>query len=429
MFDFEKFFDSIDRMLLWRLAAHYQFPLGILRLSLRSYSWTRSLVSQDNLASRRLHPLRGVGPGSALAIYECKLYALQLLQAIRAFPVTVSLHVDDLSIYIEETSPSKVAEVAQPVLSVMEAELAKAHLRISAKKEGLTATDELTFRAVAEQLAAAQDIPRAIPHRISDTPAKLGIDYSFGRRRIPAKGHPTRRKCGQLGVHGAMTVRAARRQKMLARLSRAAAICGRHGFGQIFRCGILPGIAYAAELTPVSSKELAELDRACKKAFRWNVPFVADDLLWGLVGPGGRPSFAHRMTAIERYARAAWAVTEVPLASQLGFQPSTTTVLDMHTLVHFARVIQGRSAAEGTVGHILQEALDYFHLQLEGPLFLDSTSGPPVRINMAVTSPALVKHQLTLRADFMAEQAAGRALVGPQLDPALRLVLAPAGMV
>jgi hypothetical protein len=103
----------------------------------------------------------------------------------------------------------------------------------------------------------------------------------------------------------------------------------------------------------------------------------------------------------------------------------------MHVLVHFARVIEQRLAAEGTVGHILQQALDMLSLKLTGPTLLVSTQGPKVKINLALTAPALVKHQLTLRADFLAEVAAGQALSGDEApdtscgEAVPRLILAP----
>jgi hypothetical protein len=50
---------------------------------------------------------------------------MRLLQAFRSLPVTVSLHVDDHSIYIEQATPSQVAATAKPVLAAMETELAR----------------------------------------------------------------------------------------------------------------------------------------------------------------------------------------------------------------------------------------------------------------------------------------------------------------
>jgi hypothetical protein len=127
---------------------------------------------------------------------------------------------------------------------------------------------------------------------LADTPAKLGIDYSFRRRRIAAKGQPSRppRRPGSNGLHGCMSIKQARNLKMQNRIKRAAAICGRHGFGNIFRCGILPGVMYGVDPMPTSVHELERLDFACKKAFRWQLPIRADDLLWGLVGQQLRPS-------------------------------------------------------------------------------------------------------------------------------------------
>jgi hypothetical protein len=83
----------------------------------------------------------------------------------------------------------------------------------------------------------------------------------------------------------------------------------------------------------------------------------------------------------------------------------------------------------GPVGHILWTALQFCGLRLEGPFLLVSTRGPPVRINMTVASPALVKYQLTLGADYEAERAAGVAAAGSgdqvSADLPPRLVLRP----
>jgi hypothetical protein len=135
-----------------------------------------------------LWPTRGLDVSSALAVYECKLYAFRMLHSRRQLSIVISLHVEDLSIYIEETIPSNVAEVICPSLDQLRVELPKARLTISPSKEGLTATNAETFGAVAYELACFNDNRRQVSHRLHDTPGKLGLDYLFARRRISGKG-------------------------------------------------------------------------------------------------------------------------------------------------------------------------------------------------------------------------------------------------
>jgi hypothetical protein len=90
-----------------------------------------------------------------------------------------------------------------------------------------------------------QDYQREVPHRQGDTPAKLSIEHYFMRRRITAKGLPPKSKRQQrlVGLHGNLAIKQGRVAKFKVRLKRAIGICGKHDFGTIFRCGILPQVA------------------------------------------------------------------------------------------------------------------------------------------------------------------------------------------
>jgi hypothetical protein len=46
------------------------------------------------------------------------------------------------------------------------------------------------------------------------------------------------------------------------------------------------------DLVPMSNPELAQIDTACKKAMKWHVPFLADDILYGASWAQGK---GHRM--------------------------------------------------------------------------------------------------------------------------------------
>jgi hypothetical protein len=181
LMDFTTFVDSIDRELLWTAGLQAEYPLWLLRLALQSYAWERRLVGQDGLASTALRPTRGVGPGSATAIFECKLFVLALVRDMEQMPIQISLHVDDLALWCKGSSVEQLVSRVGSAYLRLRALLKQYGLQTSAEKGGLVATSYDTFHAIASLLADLDGKTRQ-PHRFEDTPGKLGIDYGMGKK-------------------------------------------------------------------------------------------------------------------------------------------------------------------------------------------------------------------------------------------------------
>jgi hypothetical protein len=138
-------------------------------------------------------------------------------------------------------------------------------------------------------------------------------------------------------------------QKYKGRVRRAKHIFGTQRYSTIFRCGILPGLAYGCELVDYGDDVIRHTDSACKQALQLAVPFVPDAVLWAWLGPTARPSFSLMAESLVRYARAVWAVSEHQLAEQTGLARATVTKLTMHELVIFSRVIRDEAYGHGTL--------------------------------------------------------------------------------
>jgi hypothetical protein len=265
LMDFTKFFDTIDRSLLWQAGVQAHYPLWLLRIALQSYSWQRRLIGQDGLASATLVPTRGVGPGSATAIFECKLFLLALVRDMEQMPVQISLHVDDLSLWCSGNTVEQMVSRMSKAYKKLRELLTERGLQTCPEKDGLVATNYDTFKAVADVLAVADGKTRQ-PHRFQGTPSKLGIDYSMGARSL----RPARRRRGkQLGraEPERMALCRARICKFRGRMRRSRIIFGSCAFRKVFKVGILPGLSYGADMVDYGQATLREADRAAKEAF------------------------------------------------------------------------------------------------------------------------------------------------------------------
>ncbi len=74
----------------------------ILRLSLSSYTWRRTVATEGGIATEWMQAHSGVAPGSAFAVYELKL----------ALFSTAILHVDDSALRFVGESKEEVVEAA-----------------------------------------------------------------------------------------------------------------------------------------------------------------------------------------------------------------------------------------------------------------------------------------------------------------------------
>ena len=97
--DITRCFDTVPWSAVIAGAVSMQFPLQLLRLALVSYGWPRTLGA-DGLLAAPLHPTRGIGAGSAAAVFEFGIaMGPTLTRAAMLHPLCVyGAHVDDLSV-------------------------------------------------------------------------------------------------------------------------------------------------------------------------------------------------------------------------------------------------------------------------------------------------------------------------------------------
>jgi hypothetical protein len=99
LWDIRKAFEHVGRQMLIDLGAKAGYPMHILRMSLMSYEWARTIVYEGCAASKALHSTRVVAAVSAFAAQELMLYLYELALMNRQVcpEVALCIHVDDIS--------------------------------------------------------------------------------------------------------------------------------------------------------------------------------------------------------------------------------------------------------------------------------------------------------------------------------------------
>ena len=115
MWDLRKCFELVQHGRLVQEAYHAGYPMDLLRVSMASYSWPRTLLTDSGVAAPALCPTRGIVAGSAFATYELTAYLIAAMRAlVGEFPqASISLHVDDLS--YDVTADDRRSAVRQAV--------------------------------------------------------------------------------------------------------------------------------------------------------------------------------------------------------------------------------------------------------------------------------------------------------------------------
>ena len=112
LWDINKCFEQVCPKLLWHLARELGYPLVLLRLSLRSYRWPRTLVMEEGLVAPPILAHQGIVAGSAMATFELTAYLLLALKSLKAkHPLSgLSLHIDDLMMMVQDSDPAEAAK-------------------------------------------------------------------------------------------------------------------------------------------------------------------------------------------------------------------------------------------------------------------------------------------------------------------------------
>ena len=179
LLDLSSFYDRARLSTLAKHGKDLQYPLPHLLLALQAYTGPRYLQG-EGIVSKRLFPSNGILPGCPQAPLLAKVVLWPVLAKIAsAFPdVELEVWIDDIGFTIIGSDPKLVAHRLMQAYRMIEDELTKEGLLLSAGKSGILVTDKTIEKAVnAVRLSNDPKIFRVLKD--------LGLDATAGRcRRI-----------------------------------------------------------------------------------------------------------------------------------------------------------------------------------------------------------------------------------------------------
>ena len=289
LYDVRKCFENVNFSTLRRNAAAVGYPEVLLRVSLHSYRWQRT-ICDGVLAVLPLRATRqAIVAGSAFATFELKaLFVLPMIGHMRRIPeARALLHVDDLA-----------AGVSSGTLAGLERGLVVLHTDLKGVFQELglpLAEDKLALiassRAAMTRLRANRVLRDLLPEQAVK---KLGYDYVAGNRAAKGRSHVRRGR-----IQAAMG-----RLKRIHRLRRAS---GKQS--KLVYTGAIPAAFYGSEVTGCPPSRLH-----CFRARAASVCGLGGggganlDLVWQLARRGGvnDPGAQVLVAPLVRYVKEWW---------------------------------------------------------------------------------------------------------------------------
>jgi hypothetical protein len=257
MLDLQTAHEHVDRFNLIAAAKASGYPMGCLMAGLRVHTWPRRLVF-NRMVSRSVVPRRGIAAGSPFATFE--LWALVgpvVVALAKQHSQTIfSLHVDDLSITVQEETDIAATETLHQVTA----------------DPAYQFEDQLGLQFAPDKAALAGNTPKVVQlasYRWSsqfpnlgggEVARRLGVDYGIfkpRKRRSPYR------------------VRQNRLSALCVRAKRLRAIFAAKRAPRLFATEVLPAGTFGSLFGPWSPKELAVLVSRALVALRLRPPGVA----------------------------------------------------------------------------------------------------------------------------------------------------------
>jgi hypothetical protein len=366
--DLKKAFEHVDRRLLFSLAASQKYPSRARVLSLTSYRWDRRAVYGRHV-SRPIATTRGIAAGSPFAAFELWMCLgpalLQIYHAHR--PISVALHVDDLSITVHRTdSQTAAVELEQAVNEALGLLCSNRSMVLAADKSFLLLSDS-------RQAQHFDNISRKWSAKVVSFTKRLGVQRRLGRVKRPGKRHFKRTADIMLG-------RFAQAKQRLQCLSKQASAIRAD---TVMRMGVSAVIHYGAEFGEPPKKDLAKLQSAALRRTGLVAPGIPLVAVESLVAPAPLPEFLVYSAPLIRWHRELWALQ----APRDRVPEDVLTGVELHELAKL--IIDGRH--EGPLGAI-QGALRFFRWRLLSALELSDDRGCPVHLSYG--SPGLLRRLL-----------------------------------
>ena len=226
LLDLRKCYEYVQHMTLVAGGMAHGYPLWMLRLTVASYSWTRH-VKQGPLIHAGVFAHRGIIAGCATATSELKAYMFTTLSNVRCRhpEANVEAYIDDLPVEAHCDKDDGLVEILTDVVL---------DIRVSFKNQlGLEIADGKTM-VVANSADTARRIAKLVgtPEAAVAQAKHLGVDYTAGKK-------PTNKG----------SVREARLVKGKQKTATAKAKLDKKNQLTVFHTGVLPGVAYGAEVT------------------------------------------------------------------------------------------------------------------------------------------------------------------------------------
>ena len=286
--DVTKCFENVGHEALIRLAVALQFPSAILRLSVASYRWSRSLIWDASIVMTELYATRGIVAGSGFATYELSAYTVVELRVIQAAApgLTLSVHVDDVTLCATaKTKQETVLAFSKGAAALVQGFEHELELPFSKPKAFLLATDEDLGNKAAHLLK-----DRAGQH--TRVVRRLGYDYAL-------RGSTRRGAVKKLRVK-----RFIQRVPLIRRMATKQT-----SSGKLFYTGLLPAVAFGAEAVPYSPQEATIVRTAAAKLTRRHIQGAPPELIWLGAPPAQDPLLRIREQALMRWHREWWLTT------------------------------------------------------------------------------------------------------------------------
>ena len=91
--------------------------MDVLRVSIMSYSWPRTIVLDHGVSTAPVHPSRGIVAGSSFATFELAVFLLSAMREMQQHhpTATLSLFVDDLTFDVIADTAREAVQAAVAV--------------------------------------------------------------------------------------------------------------------------------------------------------------------------------------------------------------------------------------------------------------------------------------------------------------------------
>ena len=284
LMDVSMAFDRVSHSKLINEAHRSKYPLGILRLSIDSYLFERALVA-EGLCSPLVFPTRGLGPGSAFAVFELAMMVTEdIRQTMVLHPsVTISLHVDDVSIQASNSDEKLLARVVQAASAEVIARVERGlNLTFAPAKANLLCTSPVTSTLLLQAMGGYQGEAARVVKR-------LGYDYTVMRT---CRRGPVAKQRWKIGASRLRKAERLRTKKV--------------NYAKVFFAGVLPCASFGAELWGMASKNKNKLRVQALKALGLLIKGAPQAIQWALLPPHQDPGLRMDFLPLERYSREVW---------------------------------------------------------------------------------------------------------------------------